>query len=164
MFCWIKLKWDYDKKTIDISMPNYVIKAIARLHYSPPIKPQHYPYPYNDPVYYQKRQFFVPTITNKYWTPSQLKHCEEFCGFSIIMPDPLTTPWKQPSVPSPPPFQPDHGRISNFKSIHLFTIQTLKLMPKFDIKQNKYTYGFTQTPLISMNLKLTLAMVSFYIY
>ena len=35
----------------------------------------------------------------------------------------------------------------------------LTLMPKFDIIQAKCTYGFTQTPLTSMNQKLALATV-----
>ena len=35
----------------------------------------------------------------------------------------------------------------------------LTLMPKLDIIQAKCTYGFTQTPLISMNTKLAIAVV-----
>ena len=101
-------------KTVNMSMPNYANKAHAYLHHYPSMKPQHSPHPYNDPVYGQKRQFAIPTITNKIFTPAQLKHCQEFYYFSIIMLDPLTTPWKQPSAPSPPPFQPAHVRISNF--------------------------------------------------
>ena len=49
-FCGIKLKWDHDKKTVDISMENYAKKALAIIHHSPPIKPQHLPPPYNAPV------------------------------------------------------------------------------------------------------------------
>ena len=64
---------------------------------------------------------------------------------------PLTTTCKQPSAPLPPPFQPSHGKISNFESINFLTMRPLILMPKFDIIQAKCTYGFTQTPLISMN-------------
>ena len=30
----------------------------------------------------QQRQFFIPTISNKELNPAQLKHCQEFCGFS----------------------------------------------------------------------------------
>ena len=82
IFCRIKLKWDYDRKTVDISMPNYVNKALARLHHPPPIKPQHYPHTYNAPIYGHKCQFVIPTITNEKLTPAQLKHCQEFCGFS----------------------------------------------------------------------------------
>ena len=140
-------------------MSNYVNKALARLHNPPPIKPQNSPHPYNAPIYGQKHQFIIPNITNKKLTPAQLNHCQEFCGFSIILLEPLTTPCKHPSVPSPPPFHPARGKISNFESIHFLTMQTLTLMPKFDTIQVKCTYGFTQEPLISMNQNLTLATV-----
>ena len=79
--------------------------------------------------------------------------------FSIIMLEPLTTSCKNLSVPSTPPFLPSHVRISNSESINFLTMQPLTLMPKFDIMQAKFTYGFTQTPLISINPKLSLAMV-----
>ena len=65
MLCGITLKWDYEKKTVDISMPNYFNKALAHLQHPPLIKPQHSPHPYNAPIYGQKRQFFIPTITNE---------------------------------------------------------------------------------------------------
>ena len=40
------------------------------------------PHPYNDPIYDHKRQLVITTITNEKLTPAQLKHCQEFCGFS----------------------------------------------------------------------------------
>ena len=69
------------KKTVGISMPNYVNKALEHLHHSPPITPQHSPHPYNALNYGQKCQFFIPTITNEELTPAQLNHCKEFCVF-----------------------------------------------------------------------------------
>ena len=92
------------KKTVDLSMPNYANMALARLHHPPPIKLQHPPHPCNAPIYGQKRQFVIPTITNEKLTPAKLKHCQEFCGFSNILLEPLKTLYKQPSAPSPPPF------------------------------------------------------------
>ena len=79
--------------------------------------------------------------------------------YPIIMLEPLKTPCKQTSAPSPPPFQPAHGKISNFESINLLTMRPLTLIPKFDIIQAKLTYGLTQMPLIPMNPKLDLATV-----
>ena len=104
IFYGTKLKWDYNNKTVNISIPNYVNKALAGLHHSLPIKPQYYPHLYNAPVYSHKCQLIIPTTTNKKLTPAQLKHCRVFCGFSTIMICPLTTPCKQPPAPSPPPF------------------------------------------------------------
>ena len=94
-------------------MPDYVNKALARLHHYPPINPHNYPHLYNAPVHSQRRQFVIPNITNKKLTPTQLKHCQEFCGFSIIISKPFTTPYKILSAPFHPPLQPAHGRISN---------------------------------------------------
>ena len=76
IFFGIQLKWEYDKKNIFISMPNCVNRDIACLYHYHQIKPQHPPNPYNVPVYGQKRQFVIPTITNKKSTPNQLKHCQ----------------------------------------------------------------------------------------
>ena len=75
--------------------------------------------------------------------------------------EPLTPPRKQPSAPLPPPFQPSHGKISNFESINLLTMRPLTQMLKSDIIQAKCTYGFTKTPLTSMNQNLALATVVF---
>ena len=71
-------------------MSNYVNKDLSCLHHPPSIKPQHSPHPYNDPVYGQKRQFIIPTITNKKLFPAQLKQCQELCDLSIIMIAPTT--------------------------------------------------------------------------
>ena len=54
-------------------MQNYVKKALARLHHPHPMKTQHYPHPYDATIYGQKRQIFIPTITNEKLTPAQLK-------------------------------------------------------------------------------------------
>ena len=82
ILCGIKLKWDYDKKTINLSMPNYVNKSLSHLHNTTPIKPQHYSHLYNAPICGHTRQFSIPTITNKKLTPAQLKHCQEFCIYN----------------------------------------------------------------------------------
>ena len=65
-------------------MPDYVNNALVRLRHYYPIKHQHYPHPYNAPIYIQKRQFVIPTTTSKELTPAQLKHCQEFCGFQLL--------------------------------------------------------------------------------
>ena len=96
-------------------MPNYVKKALACLHPPPSRNPQNPPHPYNDTIYGHKRQLAIPTITNEKLTPAKLKHFQKFSGFSIIILEPLKTPYKQPSVPAPPPFQLSHGKISSFE-------------------------------------------------
>ena len=39
----ITLKWDYDKRTLDTSVPGYVKGALHELQHPPPTKPQHTP-------------------------------------------------------------------------------------------------------------------------
>ena len=46
-FIGLTLEWDYKNRRVHISMPGYVIKALARFHHKPPAKPQHQPYPLN---------------------------------------------------------------------------------------------------------------------
>ena len=38
------LHWDYKNHTIDLSMPNYIPKALKGFQHSPPSQPQHAPY------------------------------------------------------------------------------------------------------------------------
>ena len=72
----------YDRKTFDLSIPNYINKALACLHHSPTIKPQHSLHTYNAPIYGHKHQFFIPTITSEKLTHVQPKDCQELCGLS----------------------------------------------------------------------------------
>jgi hypothetical protein len=44
LYCGISLKWDYDARTVDISMPNYIKKKLQEYNHVLPKKPQHCPY------------------------------------------------------------------------------------------------------------------------
>jgi hypothetical protein len=80
IFCGIHLDWDYTNRTVDLSMPDYVTKALARLRHPSPKKPQHSPHPYTTPVYGQKQQYAKPTGATCQLTPAQVKFCQEFTG------------------------------------------------------------------------------------
>jgi hypothetical protein len=45
LYCGITLKWDYDARTVDISMPGYILKQLLKYLHSNPKRPQHAPYP-----------------------------------------------------------------------------------------------------------------------
>ena len=45
LYCGISLRWDYEKRTLDIGMPGYIKKALAKYKHEAPRKPQHSPYP-----------------------------------------------------------------------------------------------------------------------
>jgi hypothetical protein len=79
IFCGIHLKWDYTKRTVDLSMPNYVAKALKRFNHPPPSSPQHSPHPWNAPQYGSGPQLIQPS-NHQPLTPAQLKYCQEITG------------------------------------------------------------------------------------
>jgi len=44
LYCGITLKWDYEKRHVDISMPGYISKLLSRFEHKSPAKPQHSPH------------------------------------------------------------------------------------------------------------------------
>jgi hypothetical protein len=65
----VTLKWDYDKKTCDISMPWYVSNVLSKFQHCAPKHPQHTPSRYVTPVYGAKTQYATkdetPPLTAK---------------------------------------------------------------------------------------------------
>lgn len=51
------LSWNYDAGYVDISMPTYVPKALAKFQHPAPSTPQHAPHLWTKPVYGQKIQY-----------------------------------------------------------------------------------------------------------
>jgi hypothetical protein len=51
LYCSIKLNWDYDKCTLDISMPGYIVKQLQRYKHASSTCPQHCPF-YPQPKQY----------------------------------------------------------------------------------------------------------------
>ena len=44
LYCGIFLKWNYEKRYVDIVMPNYVHKQLTKYMHNKPKRPQHCPY------------------------------------------------------------------------------------------------------------------------
>jgi hypothetical protein len=53
----MKLKWDYNKRICDISMPGYVSNILSKFQHDSPKHPQHTPSRYVTPVYGAKTQY-----------------------------------------------------------------------------------------------------------
>ena len=53
----ITLDWDYEKRQVHLSMPDYVNKALAQFKHTKPIKGQDAPSPYTLPNYRAKKQY-----------------------------------------------------------------------------------------------------------
>ncbi|KAL7453872.1 hypothetical protein ACHAXS_000312 [Conticribra weissflogii] len=44
LYCGVSLKWNYNEKYVNISMPGYVQKMLQWFKHNPPSRPQHSPY------------------------------------------------------------------------------------------------------------------------
>ena len=53
----INMDWDYTKRIVHLSMPNYVANALQRFNHEFPKKPQHQPHKHAVPAYGQKVQY-----------------------------------------------------------------------------------------------------------
>jgi hypothetical protein len=51
MYCGILLKWDYENRTVDLSMPGYIENTLHKFQHKPPNRSQHAPYPARKPQY-----------------------------------------------------------------------------------------------------------------
>ena len=56
-YCGLTMDWNYENGFVDISMPNYVPKALHRFQHPPPSKPQYSPHKWLAPIYGAKQQF-----------------------------------------------------------------------------------------------------------
>jgi hypothetical protein len=69
------LKWDYQQRTCDISMPDYVTKVLNKFQHDAPKHPQHTPSKYVTPIYGAKRQYATrnetPLLSTKQCTNIQ---------------------------------------------------------------------------------------------
>jgi hypothetical protein len=64
------LKWDYKKRTCDISMPGYVSNVLSKFQHAAPKHPQHTPSRYRTPVYGAKTQYATKDETPPYRSQS----------------------------------------------------------------------------------------------
>ena len=56
-YCGLTLKWDYENRTCDISMPGYIERALLRFQHTTGRSPEHSPHPWQRPNYGAKTQF-----------------------------------------------------------------------------------------------------------
>ena len=60
LFCGIKLEWDYQNRTVDLSMPGYITKLIQSFLHPIPKKLEHQPHCHVQPQYGTKVQLTEP--------------------------------------------------------------------------------------------------------
>ena len=55
-YCGLLIEWDYKNGYVDISMPQYVAKALSKYNHPTPLRPQYAPHCWTQPAYGQKVQ------------------------------------------------------------------------------------------------------------
>ena len=65
----ISLKWDYSKRTMDLSKPDYIKKALTRFQHTLPSKPEFAPYQNVIPNYGTKVQYSAEQDTAQLLDP-----------------------------------------------------------------------------------------------
>jgi hypothetical protein len=66
----LTLEWDYNSKTVDLSMPGYINAALHKYQHPAPTRPEHAPHKCNPPVYGAKAQHVeddnnIPALSTK---------------------------------------------------------------------------------------------------
>jgi hypothetical protein len=56
-YCGLTLEWDYNNKTVNLSMPGYSKAALHKYQHPAPTRPEHAPHKWNPPVYGAKTQY-----------------------------------------------------------------------------------------------------------
>ena len=80
LYCGLTLKWDYANRTVDLSMPGYIEKALRRFEHQPPNRAQHSPYKCTIPQYGAKTQLTQPADTTHPLHKKDTKRLQEIVG------------------------------------------------------------------------------------
>lgn len=84
LFCGVKLDWDYKNRTVDLSMPDYIPKALTRFQHDKPSQPQHAPYKSAPIQYGEKVQLAQSDKSSPEHSPTlsadKIKHIQQIVG------------------------------------------------------------------------------------
>ena len=56
LYCGLNLKWDYNKRKVELSIPNYVKEVLHKSQHPKPTRTQHAPHPWVQNVYGKHQQ------------------------------------------------------------------------------------------------------------
>jgi hypothetical protein len=80
LYCGITLKWNYEKRWLDISMPGYIKKLLLKYKHRMPTKPQHCPYAPAPKQYGAKAQAPLPVDVSPKLSPKEIKEIQCVIG------------------------------------------------------------------------------------
>lgn len=76
----INLKWDYDKRTLDTSVPGFVNSKLEQFDHQPPKKPQHSPAIAQPIKYGEKIQKATPIDTSSKLSTEGIEGIQKIVG------------------------------------------------------------------------------------
>eukprot|EP00804_Cyclotella_cryptica_P006990 CCRYP_007118-RA/>CCRYP_007118-RA protein AED:0.30 eAED:0.30 QI:0/-1/0/1/-1/1/1/0/515 len=85
LYCGIQLDWDYDHRTLDISMPRYIDKVLQRFQHPVPSSPQNGPYKPYPKKHGAAAQNPIPTDASAPLDSDGQKHIQQIVGPSFTM-------------------------------------------------------------------------------
>lgn len=80
LYCGLTLEWDYDARTVDVSMPGYIEKVLQRFQVPPPSRPQHSPHAWTAPTYGTAIQYATDEDTSDPLNAAEAKRLQEAIG------------------------------------------------------------------------------------
>jgi hypothetical protein len=80
LFVGLTLAWNYKTRTVDLSMPGYVAKALERFQHPVPKRPQHSPHDSQAPTYGAHTQLTEPANTSTPLPPSGIQFLQQVVG------------------------------------------------------------------------------------
>jgi hypothetical protein len=76
----LTLKWDYSKRTVNLSMPGYVERALQWFKHPAPQQPEHAPYAWTAPNYGARQQYTATHDNTPVLDAANTKHVQEVLG------------------------------------------------------------------------------------
>jgi hypothetical protein len=83
LYLGITLKWDYQARTVELSMPGYVEKALNQFAHKPPPQPQHAPHAWIKPSYGAATPYTAPEDTSAPLDANGTKRLQEIIGMLL---------------------------------------------------------------------------------
>ena len=80
LYCGITIRWDYQRKHVDLSMPSYIKDTLTKYQHPAPNKPQHAPHKWSTPSYGTKIQLAPPPDASDLLSDSQTKRIQQILG------------------------------------------------------------------------------------
>ena len=83
-YCGLTLQWNYIARTVHVSMPGYVAKALARFQSPPPKRPQHSPHAYTIPTHGKAVQYTEEADTTAPLDATGITRLQEIIGVLLF--------------------------------------------------------------------------------